>query len=732
MAPPRSKKAKKPAKSKKKSQTWGDNDVDLSIYTKNTSTTVRGRGDTMKRQWQKQKKALMSQKRKVKSLREQKAEKWQTLVHGEQNYKKQRVEQADDDNSSSDDDDDQDSDNEPRESMYDQFVGTFGAQVDVTDDDDDEEEEKEGDEEVEVEDQSSDEEVEEPEISETKPEEEDEIFESGDIESFHEEDPFRLRYLLKQFSEKDAEQLKTVSKAFRPIESDSTRTCVAFKGNEAAISKSTYVIRSRLADVWKDISGAGVNDLSKLQETVVPILHGYHDLLFANQTWENSPELRTSYLTHVLNHLTKTRDTITKNNDRARKETNVETEYRDQGFVRPSVLILTPLRSTALAIVNRLQELLPKQMSTVHNKERFEREYGLDGDEDDDKRHAKPPKDYAELFSGNSDDCFQLGVSFSRKAMRLYTEFFHSDIIIASPLGLRMNIGGEGDKKREFDYLSSIEVMVLDMADVFLMQNWNHVIDIMKVLNQIPAESHDTDFSRIREWNLEGLGKHFRQTIVLSRMNDPLINNLIQKHCSNYSGCYRVSETYTNGSMSRVVPQVKQVFTRVPTESVKTEADDRFAYFEENVVQQLLKHDQAHTMIYIPSYFDYVRVRNLFRKLDVNFCTLCEYNSPQQVSRSRTTFYQKRRNIVLMTERFHFFKRYRIRGIRHVIFYGLPSYQDFYPELLNMLEEADQEAEPISVLAQFSHLDRLKLERIVGWKRSKRMIQSAKSAYLFC
>ena len=52
----------------------------------------------------------------------------------------------------------------------------------------------------------------------------------------------------------------------------------------------------------------------------------------------------------------------------------------------------------------------------------------------------------------------------------MYADFYSSDILIASPLGLRLIIGAEGESNRDYDFLASIELLVIDQADVFFMQ----------------------------------------------------------------------------------------------------------------------------------------------------------------------------------------------------------------------------------------------------------------------
>ena len=78
----------------------------------------------------------------------------------------------------------------------------------------------------------------------------------------------------------------------------------------------------------------------------------------------------------------------------------------------------------------------------MHNQRRFRREFGAEPESS--RRVVPKPSSYTATFSGNTDDCFRLGVAVRGKVVRLFADFYSADIIVASPLGLRTVIGAEG------------------------------------------------------------------------------------------------------------------------------------------------------------------------------------------------------------------------------------------------------------------------------------------------
>jgi U3 small nucleolar RNA-associated protein 25 len=125
----------------------------------------------------------------------------------------------------------------------------------------------------------------------------------------------------------------------------------------------------------------------------------------------------------------------------------------------------------------------PSGKLEVGYRKRFEKEFGSEIEIEKIKKQKNRPDDFKRIFSGNSDEMFRIGIAFAPKAIRLYAPFYSSDILIASPLGLRKIIGSDESSKKEFDFLSSIEILIIEHAESILMQNWMHLNHIAKHLN---------------------------------------------------------------------------------------------------------------------------------------------------------------------------------------------------------------------------------------------------------
>lgn len=148
----------------------------------------------------------------------------------------------------------------------------------------------------------------------------------------------------------------------------------------------------------------------------------------------------------------RTRSRVLKNNERLAKLATLDTvsafssarSIQDQGFTRPKVLILLPFRNAALIWVDLLTTI--SLADSIENKSRFDSEFSLPEGAID--KLVQNPElysaDHVRTFSGNIDDSFRLGLKVTRKSIKLFSEFYSSDVIIASPLGLRQSI--EKDK----------------------------------------------------------------------------------------------------------------------------------------------------------------------------------------------------------------------------------------------------------------------------------------------
>ncbi|CAK9296847.1 unnamed protein product [Gordionus sp. m RMFG-2023] len=500
-------------------------------------------------------------------------------------------------------------------------------------------------------------------------------------------------------------------------------------------------------DTYENIiskDGEKIEDLlafSEFQLELSSLIWSYKDVYYPLRNVSNCEEIREIYCLHALNHAIKTRDLIIRNNTKLEKTNfsqNIEEkDFRDRGFTRPKILILVPFKNSAFRIVHTMMTLMSStftQKSLVTNKHRFYQEYS---DLDQNAEIKYPSKDRKELFSGNVDDCFKLGLSISKKCLKLYTDFYSSDIIICSPLGLKtlgssakkivtnkhledLNKGIINEKDiynkeladETLDFLSSIEILIMEQTDTFMMQNWSHVLYLVKMMNKRPIKAHDADFSRVRDWYLNGLAKHYRQTIILSRVNSPQINSLFHAYCQNHEGKVMIMEPCTRGILDGIKSSITHI--GLNAQNASSLVDARFTFFTEKIlVQRILEGNRRYarrTLLFIPSYFDFVRIRNYLIEREIGFFSITEYDDEKHVRKVRKAIkifessYQNQQNasanikstpchdisvtidktlLILNTERSYFFRKPRFQCVYECLFYELPTYPDYYLDLYN-------------------------------------------------
>uniref|UniRef100_A0A0R3SYB5 UDENN domain-containing protein n=1 Tax=Hymenolepis diminuta TaxID=6216 RepID=A0A0R3SYB5_HYMDI len=114
----------------------------------------------------------------------------------------------------------------------------------------------------------------------------------------------------------------------------------------------------------------------------------------------------------------------------------------------------------------------------------------------------------------------------------------------------------------------------------------------------------------------------------------------------------------------------------------------RLAAFKQRILPRLRKGLDERVLIYVPDYYDLEELRKLSREEALSFCYIHEYIEDNEAERNRHLFDQGRIRIMLLSERYYFYRRRKIRGARNFIFYGPPTFPWFVRELLASCELA--------------------------------------------
>lgn len=566
----------------------------------------------------------------------------------------------------------------------------------------------------------------------------------------------------------------------RRAQSKTSELVVSATGAPGWEEGAGLVVGARMERSWTAANGAP--GMSAAQEAVGRALAAQMDAFYLCQGEEDEGPLRALYCLHALQMALGARARRARS-ARAVAEARAAAVAahrplrmvdegalgeRDRGFTRAQTLLLAPMRNTAHDAVCRLRALWCGLGAgrQVEQWARFEEEFGAGDEQDRDqaqnqdtdtdqarRKDTRPPA-FKHLFRGNTDDCFRLGIKFTRRAMRLFVDLHDADVIVASPLGLVLLQGSSASPA--LDCLSSVELLVVEQADVLGMQNWEHAARVLQLLNGIPQQARGCDFARVRSAFLDGQARRVRQSLVLSRRAFPELNAALHAHMANCRGAARWDARGAPLAALQVLARhcahVRAVPALLPVPGGARPADApaaRLEHFCRRLLAPLLRALATGAVpggvcVFVASSFDFCQVRAHLAKAAPGVPVAClgEDASNADVTRARSRFFNGLAKLLLLSERFYFYRRYRLRGIRRLYFYSLPECPEFFAELVGMLGDAagagDADAaaparvrvhhdellvEPHEVPCLVSPLDHLKAERIFGTARARALLE---------
>ncbi|CAD2097867.1 U3 small nucleolar RNA-associated protein 25, putative [Plasmodium vinckei lentum] len=504
-------------------------------------------------------------------------------------------------------------------------------------------------------------------------------------------------------------------------------------------------------------------------------INSYVDVFYSNQNILNFHFIRLLNSIHCLNHLKKRRKRklyIKKKIEKLEKTQQVEKEniqlkddLCDESFSKPKILILCAFRYICKEYVDLLINML--SLIEVKNKNRFINEYDITPEEKKNLKDMyikkKQSFDYINLYRGNSDDCFRLGIKLfeNEKKIQLYSPFYDSDILICSPLGLEIiikeykenedktnNIYNEDDnysddyeingtensakktnkkkkkintnnnkKKKlyEYDFLSSIEVLVIDQIDIILMQNILTLKNVLNFINKPLLKWRNANINRIAKYAIDGYIKNYRQTIITSSIIDTNFISLIQLS-NNYRSFLKLfikNDDDTVLLSIRNMFKINQYFKKIECDDILKIEECIIDFFSTNVIEILTNIKQL--IICIPTYIEYIRLYEILKKNDISFKGVNEYTTEKKRIKIQKLFKFEKVNILLVTSRLIYYERCTFKNANHVIFFSPPKFQFMYFELIKNITINTPNA---SSMCYYTKYHTYELERIVGQKRA--------------
>lgn len=497
-------------------------------------------------------------------------------------------------------------------------------------------------------------------------------------------------------------------------------------------------------------------DLSLTEESqsLLTSLMSGKDVIFASEKFHDFEIARSCYLmlsAYALSHILKKAQVVDRNNRRLKKKPHLllgerGDEFRDQGPNRPRIYVLAPFRANAYEIIRNWLSLLNMDPEQVSNYDKFDEEYK---DQHVRNEHAKNWEPWRrELFKGHYDDPnyddFVLGISFNFGGRKMRIQFPKTaqalcavDVIIASPLALSRisasdhkairlatsaSIEKNGQQEDEIpmvmDFLSGIELLIVDRFDALAMQNSENCRDLLNAVNSPAVATISADINRIEEKFFSSeTARAARQTVIIS---GSITLNSSDLNLNLRSDPILVESARSGSSLNRALKQKikQQFFIRVPLSVTLLE------YFKENFWKEV-GNEIKHLVIVVANTQDWTPLQEFFTDEGIVDCFLSDIalsdiagKRRKQIKHILRAFREGDIRTIVVSERLLWYQRIRITGAKHALFLGCPTTDSIYADIL-----ADM-VDPLRCTSTclFTANDKAAIERVVGTANLNKLI----------
>ena len=508
------------------------------------------------------------------------------------------------------------------------------------------------------------------------------------------------------------------------------------------------------SDLHERISFPAGSEFTSESQRLFAALSSGDDVVFWSQAFHESRVARSVYLSvsaFALSHMLHQSTRVEKNNKRLRKRPDLE--CRDQGPNRARICVLAPFRANAFEIVRNWIALLDLQPDAVGNYENFAAEF-----EGQDSRNesARNWEDWRrELFKGHYDDSnyddFVIGISFNHGKLRLQfpktaQALCNVDVVIASPLALSRIAASdfktlrvkekfahqtevmegepspespeEEDETPVMDFLSGIELLIVDRIDALAMQNFENARDVVRAVNAQAVATISADINRIEEKFLSPhSARAARQTVLIagSVMRDDYIAGLgLREDKVSVEGDACSTGTALHRALKQKIKQ--QFFIRLPVAKAEERSEALLAYFKSTFWSEI-GNDIKYLVIVVAETADLPALKECLDDEGVVDCFLSELDLSdiggkrrKQMKAVLRGFREGDLRTIVVTERLLWYQRIRISAGKHVLFYGCPKTDSVYADILADIED------PLRCTSTciYTANERTALERIVG------------------